>query len=344
VTSQEPAEGPSGDQPVENGSPTRRPRTRWIAAAVFVVVAALVAGIAWLVRPQPVPSAVPAATPQQAVTGFLDALAAADADRALEFALNRPADTTLLTREVLEASRANGALAVVNVPAVEGSGTVTVAAEVTFGGQPATITFSTTKTEAGWRLGQVTSTIDPGPLPSELGATVNRQPVDDPEHLEVFPGVYTFRDGLREIVLRGSRVVVDAVGEEVRAGLVPTLTAAGKRRANRIAAASLDDCMDANSPAPRGCPNSVKVLKGQSINTKTIRWTLVGNPWRTAVYTLDAADPTQVRGATTLNFRFRCTLTQGGETYMVDQTNPVDVKYMLTVTDPKEPVVWQRVA
>ena len=63
-----------------------------------------------------------------------------------------------------------------------------------------------------------------------------------------------------------------------------------------------------------------------------------------AIYTLDAADPTKVRGATALTFRFRCTLTQGGETYMVDQTNAVDVEYLLTVTDPKKPVVWQRVA
>ena len=29
---------------------------------------------------------------------------------------------------------------------------------------------------------------------------------------------------------------------------------------------------------------------------------------------------------------------------MVDQTNSVDVRYMLTVTDDSVPVVWQRVA
>ena len=137
-----------------------------------------------------------------------------------------------------------------------------------------------TQTEPGWRLGQVTSTIDPGPLPSALGATLNGQPVDD-RHLEVFPGVYTFRDGLREIAFRGNRVVVDAVGDDVRAGLAPTLTTAGERRSNRIAAASLDDCMDANNPAPPGCPNSVKVQKGQKIDPRTIRWNLVGDPWKT---------------------------------------------------------------
>ena len=56
------------------------------------------------------------------------------------------------------------------------------------------------------------------------------------------------------------------------------------------------------------------------------------------------ADPTHARGATRLTFRFRCTLTQNGEKYQVDQTNSVDVHYLLSVTNAKDPVVWQRVA
>ena len=149
----------------------RRPRTRWIAALAFVVVAALIAGIAWLLRPQPESSAVPAATPQQAVAGYLEALVATDADRALEYALNRPTDTTLLTRAVLEASHQQGRLTVVNVPEVGEGENVTVPAEIKLGDRATTITFAVTRTEAGWRLAQVTSTIDPGPLPGELGAT-----------------------------------------------------------------------------------------------------------------------------------------------------------------------------
>jgi hypothetical protein len=38
-------------------------------------------------------------------------------------------------------------------------------------------------------------------------------------------------------------------------------------------------------------------------------------------------------------------MTQQGQTYQVDQVNPpVGVKYLLTVTDPKAPVTWQRVS
>ena len=40
----------------------------------------------------------------------------------------------------------------------------------------------------------------------------------------------------------------------------------------------------------------------------------------------------------------RLWLTEGGETYAVDQTNSVKVRYALSVVDTKEPVVWQRVA
>lgn len=342
----EPAEdagAETAEQP-EAAAVPRRSRSRWIAAVAFVVVAGLIAGVAWLLRPQPESSSVPSATPQQAVAGYLDALVASDADRALEYALNRPTDTTLLTRGMLEASHAKARLTVVNVPEVSGDGTVTVPAEVKLGDEAATITFSVTRTEDGWRLGQVTSTIDPGPLPSELGATLNGQPLTNPEHVEVFPGVYVFGEKLREISLDGGRVSVRAVGEDVRAGLQPVLTAAGEKRASTIAAAALKRCLKQKSPAPEGCPNSVAVQKNQKVDTKSISWKLVGNPWKDATYTLDVADPTHARGAARLTLRFRCTLTQNGEKYQVDQANAVNVHYLLSVTNAKDPVVWQRIA
>ncbi len=346
MTSQVPEDtpdaGPVPESPGEAGP--ARSRTRWIAAVAFVVLAGLIGGVAWLLRPQPVASSVPAATPRQAVAGYLDALVAADADRALEYALNRPTDTTLLTRAVLEASHQQGRLTVVNVPEVGEGENVTVPAEIKLGDRATTITFAVTRTEAGWRLAQVTSTIDPGPLPGELGATLNGQPLTDPAHLEVFPGVYVFGEKLREVSLDDARVTVDAVGEDIRAGLQPVLTAAGKKQASKVAAAALKRCLGKRDPAPDGCPNSVAIGKNQKLDTKSIRWTLVGDPWKNAVYTLDVADPTNARGAARLSFRFRCTLTQNGEKYRVDQRLPaVDVRYLVSVTNAKEPVVWQRI-
>ncbi len=347
MTSQVPEDTPDDAGTAEQPSapPPRRSRSRWIAAVAFLVLAVLIGGIAWLLRPQPPASSAPATTPQQAVTGYLNALVAADADQALEYALNRPTDTTLLTRDMLEASHRTAALAVVNVPEVNGSGTVAVPAEVKLGDKAATITFSATQTEAGWRLAQVTSTIDPGPLPAELGATLNGQPLTDPAHLEVFPGVYVFGEKLREITLDGAKVTVDAVGEDIRAGLQPVLTAAGEKQASKVAAAALQRCLAKKAPAPDGCPNSVAIGKDQKVDTKSIRWDLIGDPWKNATYTLDVADPTNARGAARLKFRFRCTLTQNGEKYKVDQTLPaVDVRYLLSVTNAKAPVVWQRVS
>ena len=357
MTSQVPEDTPDASTDPETGAETdaaarattarpgpARPRTRWIAALAFIVVAGLIVGIALLLRPQQPASMVPAATPQQAVTGYLDALVASDADRALAYALNRPTDTTLLTREMLEASHRAGALSVVNVPVVEGGESATVPAEVKFGETAATITFALTRIDAGWRLGQVTSTIDPGPMPAELGATVNGQPLTNPQHIEVFPGVYLFAEKLPELSFGGAGVTVAAVGEDVRAGLQPTLTEAGEKRASNAAAAALKSCLTKKSPTPAGCPNSVAIGKDQKLDPKTIKWTLVGNPWKDAAYTLDVADPTHARGATKLTFRFRCTLTQGGEKYTVDQTNSVNVRYLASVTNAKDPVAWQRVA
>lgn len=326
------------------GAVPRRSRSRWISAVVFAVVAVLIAGVAWLLRPQPPASSVPSTTPQEAVAGYLNALVEADANRALEYALNRPTDTTLLTDEVLKASHKTAKLAVVNVPEVEGRTMVTVPAQVTLDGEPATINFSVSETEVGWRLGQVTSTIDPGTLPTSLETSLNGVRLTAPAHIEVFPGIYVFDQDLPQLKLEGNRVAVTAVGEDIPAGLHAVLTSAGEKAANKIAAAALKKCLAKKDPNPDGCPNSVAVDKNQKIDTKSIRWNLVGDPWKTATYTVDATDPTQIRGATTLKLRFRCTLTEGGEKYTVDQTNSVKVRYALTVTDAKEPVVWQRVA
>jgi hypothetical protein len=342
----EPPEATEASEATEAIEPStralRRPRLLWVAAAVLVVLA-LIGSIAWALRPQAAQNGIASATPQQAVRGFLDALAAGDADRALQFALTKPTDTTLLTRAVLESSNKSGALSVVNVPEVSGSGTVQVPAEVSIGDHRATITLSTTQTDAGWRLEQVTSTIDPGPLPATLGPKLNDQPLTNTAHIEVFPGSYTFSEDVDEITFGSTPVVVAVVGEDVKAGLEPTLTDKGVKAANTIADKAVKACMAKRDPNPQGCPNSVTVAVGQKIDTKSIKWTLVGDPWKTATYTLDVADPTQARGASTLNFRFRCTLTQNGEKYMVDQTNKVAVRYMLTVTDPSVPVVWQRI-
>ncbi|MFT3971352.1 MAG: hypothetical protein QM695_14005 [Micropruina sp.] len=339
------SESPDAGSTQPSVPPARRPRTRWIAAVAFLVVAGLIAGIAWLLRPQPAASGVPSATPQQAVTGFLDALVAADADRALEYALNRPADTRLLTTEMLAASQRAAPLSVVTVPEVQGGDAVSVPAEVKFGDKAVTINVAASRTEAGWRIAQVTSTIDPGPLPSELGATLNGQPLPDPAHLEVFPGTYVFGEKLREVTFGDQRVTVSTLGEDVRAGLQPVLTEAGEKRANKTAAAALKRCLAKRDAAPKGCPNSVTISKGQTLDTKSIRWSLVGDPWKNATYTLDVADPTSARGATKLRFRFRCTLTQNGEKYQVDQLLPtVDVRYLVSVVDAKEPVVWQRIS
>ena len=153
----------------------------------------------------------------------------------MQFALTKPTDTALLTRAVLESSNKTGPLTVVNVPEVGGSGTVQVPAEVGIGDHRATITFSVAQTDAGWRLQQVTSTIDPGALPATLGPTLNGQPLTNTAHIEVFPGSYTFGEDVDEITLADRPVLVAAVGDDVKAGLEPTLTSTGVKAANAIA-------------------------------------------------------------------------------------------------------------
>lgn len=354
MTTQNPEPGQAGESEPATADPTPNEpakaasstaggsRRTWLLIGAVVAVIALAAAVFGLTRPRPAASPVPAATPHEAVAGYLEALAKADAERALLYALNRPSDTALLTNAMLEASRAKAALSVVTVDQVAGAGTVTVPATVKFGDRQASMSFSVTSTDQGWRLQQVTSTIDPGGASAALDVTINGQPVPDTAHVEVFPGTYTFGEKSPALDFATPDVVVDAVGDDVRAGLQPTLTKRGLASVNDIAAASLSACLKKRETAPAGCPNLVTVEKDEKIDAKSIRWTLVGNPWKGATYTLDPADPTKVRGATALRLRFRCDLTTGGATYSVDQTNATDVKYELVLTDAKQPVTWQR--
>ena len=328
--------------------PTARSRASW--AIILGVIAGLLAvaiGLAVYLgslRPAaaPTPSGPTAATPAEAVRGYLDALVAGRAADALSFAAAQPADTSLLTDQVLTASQKLKPLTVVTVGTVEGSGNAVVPVTVRQADRTREWQVPVIFTARGWRLSKVTSEVTLDSIPAGLNVTLNGQALPAGPTATVFPGAYQVADSLAEIDLRDKPLIVDAPGTVFNVELSPVLTNAGKKKLRALALDSLKTCLAQRSINPKGCPNVAAAAKGQTVIDKTVRWSVQGDPWAKASYDVSAVKPTEASGKATFTFRLVCSLKQDGATYQIDQTIPYPVLFTADLAEQQPTIVWQR--
>ena len=219
-------------QPVP-GKP--RQRKRWLIPAIGLVVLALIVGmLVFTLR---------ASTPESVVKTYLAALARSDAAKALSLAATPPANTDLLTHDVLAATQAKNPLTKVDVKPASGdpdTGWV-VPASYRLGSTPVMASFTVLKVDGQMRLKSVARTItSTPPLPS--GLTLEGQPIGEP--LTLFPGVYEWSHLDPALSVNPSTLVV-AFPED---GAIPDrpkigLTADGLSRLRTLAASALDSCL-----------------------------------------------------------------------------------------------------
>lgn len=332
----------SGQQP-----PTRRGTSRAILIGALAGVLALVLGLGgylWFGRTHTTPTSGPAAaTPTAAVRGYLDALVAGHAADALAYAAAKPVDTSLLSDQVLAASQKLRPLSVVNVGTVEGQGTAMVPVTVRQADTTKDWQVPVIQTPQGWRLSKVTSEITLGGLPSGLALTLNGQALPAGPTATVFPGAYAFADTVPEIDFKDKPLIVDAPGSVFNVELTPVLTDAGKKKLRTLAQAAVKNCLAQKSITPDGCPNVAAAAKGQTVIDKTVKWTLKGDPWKAATYSVSPEEPTKASGKSKFTFRLVCSLKQDGATYQIDQSIPYTMVFSADVIDPAATVSWQRV-
>ena len=291
-----------------SGQPTPRPKGRGkiliiIGAATLAVI--LMAVLAVVVATRGRQAANPASTiqaqqnqsqsaapknasrPSDAVTGYLQALAAGDAVAALSFAAEPAPTGPLLTNEVLARSGKRAELTEIQVPAVDDQNATSVSATYTLGDSAVSESFDVVKVADTWKLSRTVKDLDIGFIVGG-SAPVKINGVDvDQDSVAVLPGSYAFTTGL-PYVGYGSKNVVLVKSPYVEADtyrVQSQLTKSGEKAVVSATRKSYNKCLDANSLSPDNCP--MKFESKYNYNKSTITWRQVGSdPFRKAKVSL----------------------------------------------------------
>ena len=193
------------------------------------------------------------------VTGYLEALAASDAESALSYLGSKPADTTFLTDEVLEVANAEAPISDIRVIAPSGEPESEYSADIPvrymMGDTPVstTIRVSNYDLDAGWTVTGGTAQIELGTRFAGLAMTLNGMPVEG-QRAEVFPGAYVLATTTPSFELVGDTtlLITEPFTIPDTAGIQATLTEEGIAVFRQVATASVNECLTSKTLAA-GC-------------------------------------------------------------------------------------------
>jgi hypothetical protein len=219
--------------------------------------------------------------PSDAVSAYLQALAAGDATAALSYSADPAPTGPLLTNEVLAESRNRMQLTGIDVPVVDDQNVKSVSATYTLGSSVVNETFDVVKVSGTWKLSRAVKDLDlafivDGPVPVKINGVKVTE-----ESVAVLPGSYAFTTGLPYVSFGSKNVVlvrspyVDADTYNIQS----KLTGAGKKAAISAAEKSFSKCLKAHSLTPKNCPQKFK--SKYSYNKSSITWRQAGkDPFR----------------------------------------------------------------
>jgi hypothetical protein len=231
----------------------------------------------------PAQSGAPHGTPRpsDAVSAYLQALAAGDAVAALSYAADPAPTGALLTNEVLAKSQNRAPLTEISVPVVEDQNATSVSATYTLGNSSVTESFDVVKVADGWRLSRAVKDLDLGFIVGgSVPVKINGVKVEQ-DSVAVLPGSYAFTTGL-PYVGYGSKNVVLVKSPYVEADtyrIQSQLTSSGKKAVISATKKSFKKCLNANSLNPKNCP--MKFDSKYRYTKSTITWRQTGSdPFR----------------------------------------------------------------
>ena len=289
------------------GRTSAKRRRLWLFILVGVLVVALALGgfVLWWYEFRDDGQPGHARSPQSAVRGYLQALAAGDAAAALAYALTPPANATMLTDAVLKASLALGPITnIVVQDHAAGTPADTVTASYRIGSRPVTASFVTVKPGKYYLLQQVTCRADLTRLRIDsLATSVNGVALTDVKSLgavDLFPGSYQVGLANSLLTMTPTSFVVDQPVTTLSLGdVVVTLTPDAQYRFGAAAKAALEACMAEHALRTSCGFGKPQQPAGTKAIDSTIKWTFAGgnsNDLLAATYTYDPADsPTSVK-------------------------------------------------
>jgi hypothetical protein len=235
--------------------------------ALVLVIAAVVA--VFLIQ-----KATPASTEPDKVTkstaalqGYLEALAAGNADKAKQYATNPPADSPLLTNDFLAASIAKNPITEIQVDPQNDSGTsANLTASYKVGGTLVQGNYQLTKVAKLWRLNTVVATVDRPTFWGTVGVTINGTTAPTSQ-LSFFPGVFQLGTGTSLLAFDQPTFTVDSPGDHV-AGLSstgPALTDPGKKAMVAKSQEWLTQCLAIQDTNPKDCDMNTPLPDGATL-------------------------------------------------------------------------------
>ncbi len=235
----------------------------------------------------PAPPAGPRA--DQAVNGFLRAVASTNADLALRYAARPvPRDPTL-SNAVLRESQRRAPLSRITVAPVTDPNATQVRASYYLGTTPVNTVYDVVKVGSEWKLAKVVNDLSLGAVrhstvPMKInGATVTRNTI------RVLPGSYAFTTGSNYLTYGNRNVLLVRSPTELVSGvfgLRRQLTTGGVRKVRSEAKASFDKCLDSRNAKPSNCPFRWTNSTYRYVNG-TVNWKQSGDPFKKAKILLD---------------------------------------------------------
>ncbi len=298
-----PGPGPTTTGPGAAPPPPGRRRLPIVLGVVALALILVVIGAAVLVRsrgaaaPAPTPvqtsggasapsasSAPPsaAALPSDAVTGYLNALAAGDADAALAYAAVPVPAGKYMTDQVLAASAKRAPITEVSVPEVTDPAASTVTASYRLGKTPVTADYGVRQVGGVWKLTAVHKTVDLGLVRTpSIPIRMNGVPVTS-DSVDVLPGAYAFTTESPDLSLGSKAVMVIkhpndyASVLDLRVGL----SDAGRKTVVNLARKSYNACLKSRVTRPKNCPFAW-TNAAQRYRQNSVRWRQLGaDPFR----------------------------------------------------------------
>lgn len=214
-----------------------------------------------------------------AVQGYLDALVAGDAEKALSYSRQK-LEGPLLTNEVYQQAAKQGTITEPYVaepsyvtPDASGAYTKTnIQASYTIAGSPQNVYFSVINVDGQWKLDETTGTVSVSSGPVKIfGADVSQT-------TQALPGVYEVSPPNARMTYEESQIVIEGPGRSDSFYARPTLTEQGTKDFTDAAKAAVDKCLATNQPKPEGCPWINLNYSGGSIRDGSVRLKLANNP------------------------------------------------------------------
>jgi hypothetical protein len=246
------------------------------AVALVLVVAAVVA-VLLTSKAGPV-STEPdkATTSTAALQGYLQALAAGDADKAKQYAMSAPADSPLLTNDFLKATVAKSPVTEIQVDPQKDVGTsANVSANYKLGGTLVQGSYQLTRVAKIWKLNSVVTTVDRPSYWGTLGVTINGTAAPASQ-LSFFPGVYQLATGTSLLSFDQATFTVNEPSDYVSAlsSSQPALTDAGKKLMISQAQAWLTQCLAAQDTNPKDCGMNTPLPSGATLAPGSLKRTV----------------------------------------------------------------------